>query len=156
MLTWPRYYRGWFSKCDSREDRCLLGPPLIIYHASSGRIIFSVRLRFPLLLYILGRCLCWSQYGKRHFPLWKLHVGCHAEVTFSWAWGQIHPLPTSLTCLNAFKLPVRQTSCCFEKRGAMHRGQRQCSKGITCHGDGPRHSWLQAICPELLLLLQPR
>lgn len=86
----------------------------------------------------------------------KLHEGCHAEVTLSWAARQIHPLPTSLTCLNAFKLPVRQTSCCFEKRGAVPRGHGQRSKGITCHGGGPWHSWFRSIRPELLLLLQRR
>lgn len=60
----------------------------------------------------------------------KLHASCHAEVALSWVWGQIHPLPTSLTCLNAFKLPIRQTSCCFEKQGVMHREHSQCSEGF--------------------------
>lgn len=38
-------------------------------------------------------------------------MDCHAEVMLHQPRGQIPPLTTALTCLNAFKLPVRHTSC---------------------------------------------
>lgn len=78
----------------------------------------------------------------------KLRVGCHAEVMLHQPRGQIPPLTPSLTCLDAFKLPVRQTSS-LEKRGAVHRAHRPCSKGVTCCGDGPWHSRILPICPNL-------
>lgn len=69
----------------------------------------------------------------------KLHVGCHAEVMLHQPRGQIPPLTTALTCLNAFKLPVRQTGCSLDLLWG-------CALALADLAD----------VPKPLLLLQPR
>lgn len=125
MLAWSLYYWGWFGKYSSREYRCLTGPPLIIFHTTSGKIIFFVRLQFIFLYKGPPRCVsvCAGHRVVRDI-FWC--ESCMWVAMQKWLWagpeGKFTLCPPRLPVWAPLRCRWGKTRCCFEKWGAMPRG----------------------------------